>query len=221
MKKILYASMFFMLIILTGCGNEQADDKNISLQDVETIKINHGSIRLELESSDEDSIEVMYDKSYGLSIDSGVSIRNHDGEITIDVNKRLVGIGRKPGLIVRIPSVYNGNIITNGSTGKMNASSFKGDHIEINTKSGNVTVDFSEFHCNTYITTVSGNVELNLNTNEPDLRFRSTTVSGRQTVVLPLTSNNHQKSHKEMEGVSGKGTYEIEVKTTSGNISVQ
>lgn len=222
MNKIMYASMFLMLMILTGCGNGngQANDTNLSLLDVETIKINHGSIKLELESSDQDTIEVMYDKSYGLSLDSGVSIRNQNREITIDANNRMVGIGRKPGLIVRIPSDYNGNIIINGSSGNMNASNFKGDHLEINTKSGNVSVDFSEFHSDTYIKTVSGNVEMNLNTEEPDVRFRSETGSGRQTVVLPLKGND-QQNHKKIEGESGKGTYEIQIKTTSGDIRVQ
>lgn len=132
----------------------------------------------------------------------------------------LFGIGRKPTLQVHIPSEYTGEIIVNSSSGNITATQLNGENIRLDTKSGNVSIEFAEFQSNVFITTTSGNVKLNLNTEEPDLRFHSKTASGRQTVTLPMKIDQNQ-SKNEISGRLGTGAYEIEIKTTSGDISVQ
>lgn len=219
MKKIVMVQLFIIMLIMAGCA-KQLDGHRVSLENVEVIHIQAGSTKVELKSVETKFVEVAFDDKLGIAINSGVSVEKGDKEIQIEVNNMLFGIGRKPTLQVHIPSEYTGEIIVNSSSGNITATQLNSENIRLDTKSGNVSIEFAEFQSNVFITTTSGNVKLNLNTEEPDLRFHSKTGSGRQTVTLPIKTDQNQ-SKNEISGRLGTGAYEIEIKTTSGDISVQ
>lgn len=223
MKKLLIPFMTFLFIfVLSGCnqGANEQDIQSIPLNDSSAIHIDSGSIAIELESAEIDDMEIRYDKKWGLAVKSGISSVQDADEINIRVESPLARIGRKPKLLVRIPSGYQGKIFVNSSSGRVTATQFENNHIEVNTKSGNVSLDFAQFHSDVHVSTTSGNIQLKLNTNEPDLNLRAKTGSGKYIVSIPI-QNDSKQSRGQISGKSGKGTYEVDISTTSGDITVQ
>jgi len=212
-----------MLAIL-GCSRSQGAmgqaAQSVSLQDAAAIRIDSGSIAIELVSADIDEMEVRYDKKWGIGTQSGVSIDQDKDEIDIKVESTLARIGRKPKLEVRIPSEYEGKLFLNSSSGRVTVTRFENNHIAVRTKSGQVSLDFAQFHSDVHVSTGSGNVQINLNASEPDINFHAKTVSGNYMITIPIQKDAKQ-SKSQIAGKLGNGTYEVDINTTSGDINVQ
>lgn len=213
--------LFFTLIILSGCSfEEQEDFQRVSLQDIETLYIDHGSNKLILESADIEALEVsllLFDNGPGLVIDKG---RNN---IKISIKSdlaRLFKIGRMPQLKVRVPFDFRGKMIIDGSSGSVTATDLKTESIVVTGTSGNVSLDFADFYSDVRVSTTSGNVKLFLNAEEPDVTLNLNSKSGRQSIGILLEEDAQLKKGKT-GGKAGSGIHHIDIKTSSGNISVQ
>ncbi|GIP31787.1 DUF4097 family beta strand repeat-containing protein [Paenibacillus sp. J2TS4] len=224
MRKILLSLLIVsIMLVVSGCdqgGSKEHAAQSIPLNDAMVVNIHSGSIAIELESAEIDDIEIRYDKQWGLAAKSGVSIDQDGDEINIRIESPLAGIGRKPRLLVRIPAEYEGEIYVNSSSGRVTANQFENKHIAVNTKSGHVSLDFAPFHSHVHVSTTSGNIQLKLNTSEPDINFHAKTGSGKYFLSIPI-QNDSTQNHSPIEGKLGEGTYEIDVNTTSGNITVK
>lgn len=213
--------LFFTLIILSGCSfEEQEDFQRVSLQDIEALYIDHGSNKLILESADIEALEVsllLFDNGPGLVIDKG---RNN---IKISIKSdlaRLFKIGRMPQLKVRVPFDFRGKMIIDGSSGSVTATDLKTESIVVTGTSGNVSLDFADFYSDVRVSTTSGNVKLFLNAEEPDVTLNLNSKSGRQSIGILLEEDAQLKKGKT-GGKAGSGIHHIDIKTSSGNISVQ
>lgn len=222
MKKQLFVVVAMLaMLVLNGCSGDDegsSDIQRASLNDINTIYINHGSTSVNVVSADIDELEA-YVLIYGNK--SGVVMDKEARKISIGQKKnftRLIKIGKKPRMEVRIPSDFKGEIIVDGTSGNVIGTDLQTDNLQINGKSGNVNLDYLDFHSDVYVTTKSGNVHVSLNEDKPNASIHLKTNSGGQSVSLPLADLKQDK--KETKGTSGKGDYEVQLESTSGNIIV-
>ncbi|MBK3493804.1 DUF4097 family beta strand repeat protein [Viridibacillus sp. YIM B01967] len=209
------------LILLGACteGAESEDFQTASLKDIDTIHIDYGSTKVNLVSADIDELEaslLLYDKGPGVVMDKGKQ------KITISLKNdttRLFKIGCMPQLEVRIPTEFKGEIIADGSSGSVVGRDLQTHNLQVNSSSGNIKLDFLNFHSDVYVTTSSGNVDVFLNEDEPDATLLLKSNSGRRSVGITL--DNQSQSKKETKGTSGSRDYEVQLETSSGNISLK
>ncbi|WGU95676.1 DUF4097 family beta strand repeat-containing protein [Paenibacillus dendritiformis] len=222
MKKLYAIALVLAILGLAGCGHrngEEGDRHAADLEGIEVIQIDHGSTTLHLESADIDSLEaslLRYDNGPGITLNKGKR------RLSIGLQSsffRIFNPGMMPQLKVRIPNGFAGQIILQGTSGSVHASSLDTEDLRITGKSGSITLDFADFHSNVSVSTASGNVKLVVNSPEPDLRLKLRSGSGSHSVALPL--QEHRQSKGMTEGSAGSGTHEISIKTGSGHISVQ
>lgn len=211
-----------IMLATSGCaqGSGEQSVQSIAIDQAKLIQIHNGSIAVELESADIQEMEVQYGKKFGLATPGGVSIDQHGEEISIQINSPLASIGQKPKLLVRIPSSYEGDLRVDSSSGNVTFTRFKNKDVTVDTKSGNVKFDFAQFRSNVHVSTVSGDVQLKFNTKEPDVQIRTKTVSGKYSISVPI-QEDYKQNNGLITGKSGKGTYELDIVTTSGNITLQ
>ncbi|MEK4091988.1 MULTISPECIES: DUF4097 family beta strand repeat-containing protein [unclassified Viridibacillus] len=222
MKKYCKVMLLILTIMfLSSCagGGESEDIQMASLKDIDSIYIENGSIDIDVVSADIDELE-----SYLHLYDNGPGIEMEEGEqkITIRLKNditRLFKINRMPHLEVRIPTEFKGEIIVNGSSGSIVGKDLQTHNLQVNGKSGSVKLDFLHFHSEVHVTTTSGNVDISLNEDEPDATLLLKSNSGRRSVGIVL--NDNQQSKKETKGTSGTGDYEVQLETSSGNISLK
>ncbi|MGE7926006.1 DUF4097 family beta strand repeat-containing protein [Viridibacillus arvi] len=222
MKKYwMVMSVILTIIFLSACaeGEESEDIQMASLNDIDSIYIENGSIDIDVVSADIDELESylhLYDNGPGVVMEEGgqkLTIRLKN-DIT-----RLFKINRMPHLEVRIPTEFKGEIIVNGSSGSIVGKDLQTHNLRVNGKSGSVKLDFLRFHSEVHVTTTSGNVDISLNEYEPDATLLLKTNSGRRSVGIVL--NDNQQSKKETKGISGTGDYAVQLETSSGNISLK
>ncbi|MGG4264565.1 DUF4097 family beta strand repeat-containing protein [Peribacillus simplex] len=221
MKKYMGVLILLGLIILVACTNgEEAEDfQKTSLSNIDTIHIENASTKVNVVSADIEDLEVsllLYDDGPGIIMDKGKR------KITIGLKNditRLAKLGKKPELEVRIPSEFEGEIIVDGSSGNVVGKELKTHNLQVDVSSGNVKLDFLNFHSNVYVTTTSGNVDVSVNENEPDTTLSLKSNSGRRSVGIVLDEQQQRK--KETKGTSGSGDYEVKLETASGNISLK
>ncbi len=222
MKKYFLVMLFILAVtVLNACTAdlENEDIQIASLQDIDTIQIEHGSIKLNIVSADIDDVEahlLLNDNGPGIVLDK-------ENRITrIRVKKditRLAKINRMPQLEVQIPTEFKGKIIVNGSSGSVVGKELQTHNLRVNGSSGNVKLDFLHFHSEVYVTTTSGNVDVSLNGDEPDAELLLKSNSGRRSVAFVL--DNHQQGKKETKGTSGSGDHKVQLETSSGSISLK
>ena len=219
MKKHYIFFIFFILLLLTGCGS--SDEKHLKtakVDDIKTIFIDHGSANLLLQSANQLNIEASYNKRE-ITLD-----KSHE-QITLGVEKKMFTIGPKLNknaeFKVTIPNDFKGKVVINGSSGNISSDQLSTSNLEIETKSGNISIVFADFGSDIHVVT-SGNVELGLNEEQPDVQLKSKTRSGSNIIALPiLISLNELQDEKEIEVISGNGKFDINIKTGSGDITVR
>ncbi|WP_255266590.1 hypothetical protein [Bacillus cereus] len=122
MKKYFLVMLFILAVtVLNACTAdlENEDIQIASLQDIDTIHIEHGSIKLNIVSADIDDAEAhlfLNDNGPGIVLDKKNRI------IRIRVKKditHLAKINRMPQLEVQIPNEFKGKIIVDGSLGSV------------------------------------------------------------------------------------------------------
>ncbi|MFD2130418.1 DUF4097 family beta strand repeat-containing protein [Pseudogracilibacillus auburnensis] len=216
MKKYVI-SFFFIVIVLVGCnGNKDEAVYNVPIEEIETIYLQHGSDNVHVKSTDQSDLEATY-------ANKEIDIEHKDNEVTLSVRKKLFHIGPKINLNkkleVSIPKNYVGQVVISGTSGNITSENLEINELKINENSGDVALEFTEFHSDVAVKTKSGNIKLALNNNEPDIDLKTKTASGKQTITIPIETT--KQNDKVIEGKSGNGTYLIELTTASGNISIQ
>lgn len=219
MKKQYIFFITFIVIVLTGCGSsDEQQSQTADLEGIKTIYIDHGSDNLNLESAAQPNVEASYDKR-------GVTLDKSDDSITLGIKKRMINIGPKLNMDnqfqVTIPDDFKGKVVLNGSSGDVSADELSIISIlEVKNNSGNISIAFAELGSNVQVVTTSGEVELVLNEEQPDVQLKAKTKSGSNTIIIPI-SLNESDGKRELEGISGEGRYKIDIQTTSGNITVR
>jgi lia operon protein LiaG len=216
MKKYLI-TIFLSMILLTGCNfNQEEVVHSIDLDGIDTIYIDHGSENVHLISVEQSNLEVLHSNK-------NIDVSEKANEVSISMEKRIFNIGPKINLnnqlIVKISKDFTGKVIINGTSGNVTSEDLETTNIEVNEKSGNVTLDFKDFHSDVNITTSSGNVVVSLNTIQPDIELQTKTASGLQTITVPI--DIEKQNDKSIEGKANEGIYFIGIKTASGNISIR
>ncbi|MCM3342559.1 DUF4097 family beta strand repeat-containing protein [Paenibacillus sp. MER TA 81-3] len=223
MKKRFIMLLVLVMFFLSACGHANDDGtedfQSVSLKDIDILQVDHGSVKLNVESADIDSLEaslLLYDNGPGIVMDK--SKRKIKIRLKNDVS-RLLKIGQMPQLQVRIPSDYMGQVVVDGSSGSVTARELETHSLQITGKSGNISLDFAKFHSDIRVSVTSGNVKVSLNEVNPDVSWILQSGSGRRSITIPL--EDHRQNNRKTEGQSGSGSYEVHLKTSSGNISVQ
>lgn len=216
MKKYLI-TIFLSMILLTGCNfNQEEVVHSIDLDGIDTIYIDHGSENVHLISVEQSNLEVLHSNK-------NIDVSEKANEVSISMEKSIFNIGPKINLnnqlIVKISKDFTGKVIINGTSGNVTSEDLETTNIEVNEKSGNITLDFKDFHSDVNITTSSGNVVVSLNTIQPDIELQTKTASGLQTITVPI--DIEKQNDKSIEGKANEGTYFIGIKTASGNISIR
>ena len=216
MKKYLI-TIFLSMILLTGCNfNQEEVVHSIDLDGIDTIYIDHGSENVHLISVEQSNLEVLHSNK-------NIDVSEKANEVSISMEKRIFNIGPKINLnnqlIVKISKDFTGKVIINGTSGNVTSEDLETTNIEVNEKSGNITLDFKDFHSDVNITTSSGNVVVSLNTIQPDIELQTKTASGLQTITVPI--DIEKQNDKSIEGKANEGIYFIGIKTASGNISIR
>lgn len=216
MKKYLI-TIFLSMILLTGCNfNQEEVVHSIDLDGIDTIYIDHGSENVHLISVEQSNLEVLHSNK-------NIDVSEKANEVSISMEKRIFNIGPQINLntqlLVKISKDFTGKVIINGTSGNVTSEDLETTNIEVNEKSGNITLDFKDFHSDVNITTSSGNVVVSLNTIQPDIELQTKTASGLQTITVPI--DIEKQNDKSIEGKANEGTYFIGIKTASGNISIR
>lgn len=216
MKKYLI-TIFLSMILLTGCNfNQEEVVHSIDLDGIDTIYIDHGSENVHLISVEQSNLEVLHSNK-------NIDVSEKANEVSISMEKRIFNIGPQINLntqlLVKISKDFTGKVIINGTSGNVTSEDLETTNIEVNEKSGNITLDFKDFHSDVNITTSSGNVVVSLNTIQPDIELQTKTASGLQTITVPI--DIEKENDKSIEGKANEGTYFIGIKTASGNISIR
>jgi len=216
MKKYLI-TIFLSMILLTGCNfNQEEVVHSIDLDGIDTIYIGHGSEYVHLISIEQSNLEVLHSNK-------NIDVSEKANEVSISMEERIFNIGPQINLntqlLVKISKDFTGKVIINGTSGNVTSEDLETTNIEVNEKSGNVTLDFKDFHSDVNITTSSGNVVVSLNTIQPDIELQTKTASGLQTITVPI--DIEKQNDKSIEGKANEGTYFIGIKTASGNISIR
>ncbi|MCM3477381.1 MULTISPECIES: DUF4097 family beta strand repeat-containing protein [Bacillaceae] len=216
MKKYLI-TIFLSMILLTGCNfNQEEVVHSIDLDGIDTIYIDHGSENVHLISIEQSNLEVLHSNK-------NIDVSEKANEVSISMEERIFNIGPQINLntqlLVKISKDFTGKVIINGTSGNVTSEDLETTNIEVNEKSGNITLDFKDFHSDVNITTSSGNVVVSLNTIQPDIELQTKTASGLQTITVPI--DIEKQNDKSIEGKANEGTYFIGIKTASGNISIR
>lgn len=218
MKNIMaFIIMGTLLISLSGCQSEKKKHETIALDGIDTIYIHHGSTNVHLTNSEEANVVVYYG-------DQHLDLKQEKGEMTLHMKRKWYQIGPRINLNkkieVVIPKDFSGEIILEGGSGNITSDEWQTTDLEVKTKSGNVTLEYAHFQSNLKLKTISGNVNISFNNDTPDINLKVSTVSGNQVIAIPLDKTDAQ-NEKKMEGTAGGETHSVQIKTTSGNISLK
>lgn len=223
MKWTTYFLLMFVMLFLSACGNDNGEGANglqeVSLDDINVLHIDHGSVKLNVESADIDSLEasLLYqNKGPGIVLDKGKQTLKIELENDIT---RLFNIGKMPQLNIRIPNDYKGEVRIDGSSGHVAGTELQTHNLVVKGKSGNVSLAFAKFHSDISVSVTSGKIKLDLNDDKPDVKWHLQSGSGSRSITIPL--EDHEQSNKKTTGQSGSGTFEVNLKTGSGNIVVE
>ncbi|MFF3924799.1 DUF4097 domain-containing protein [Paenibacillus lactis] len=205
---------------IPACSAGEPDETQvISLHQIDTIHIRHGSTTLHVSATQ--------DEELGASLiaddrGSGISFENHKGKLTIDLNRdvaRLLNLGNMPELQIRIPEEFNGKVSVAGSSGQVHIKDWNAGELEVRGKSGGIAMSFSEILNPVNVTATSGNVRLTLDRPDAHVNWLLESSSGKRSVTFPL--NNHEHTKRETLGQTGNGSTPVRIKTSSGSITVK
>lgn len=218
MKKVCICLLMLGMLALSGCSYGDEDLQMVSLEGIEDVRIDHRSTTVHVESADIEALEaaLMYSYGPGIVIDKGK--QKVDIRLKSD-NMRILKLGKQPRLVVRVPTDYKGSVTIDGTSGNVNVSNLHAQTVDIQGSSGNVSLDYAKINSDVNVAVKSGNVVLRLEDKDPDVRWQLESGSGKRSIVLPL--NNSRQSSKKTLGQTGDGTYQVRIRTASGNIAVK
>jgi len=217
MRKNYIFLIIIIIFLMAACGTgEEKHSQSAKVDDIETIYINHGSTNLHLKSAEQENVEASYGKRK-IIMDEG------NEQITFGVKKKWINIGfnfkMNAKFEVTIPNDFKGEVIVNGGSGNVTSKQLSTRNLDIETVSGNISIVFADYHSDVYVATTSGDIGLILNQEKPDVKLKSKTVSGSNIITIPISLNKSQGG-KKVEGISGEGSFEIGIKTISGDITI-
>lgn len=216
MKKLCIAFMLLVMLLLMGCASDGEETQIANLEDVNTIYIEQGSHDIIIESADQQDVEANYGR--------GVTLEQSGEKITIGVKKSLLPFGPKVNLgdefKVIIPTDFNGDVVMEGNSGDISSELLANYNLEFTTKSGDVSLVFTEFQSNVKVVSKSGNVDIVIQEDNPNMKLKTKTASGNNTIAFPV-SLDEADNGKEIDAVSGEGTFTLDIETKSGDISVK
>lgn len=210
-----------VMLFLSACGSDEAteESRHASIEDVNTVHIDHGSTPLQLEVADIDSLEaslVLPRGGDGLVMDE--SPNSVDIRLKSNISQ-LLNLGKKPRLRILIPSHFEGKVVVQGSSGSVTGTGLRSHSLDIQGKSGNIKLQFAELNNDLNVSVHSGNVHVQLEDSKPNASWRLQSTSGRRSIAFPLDKQSEQK--QRTEGITGSGSVEVNIETRSGNITVE
>lgn len=220
MRKFCICMLMFCMFFLMACGNEGTMNlQSMKLEGIDRLYIDHGSTPVHIESAEVEALEAF------LSIDrgnSGIVMTPKNKELKIQLKsdiRRIINIGRKPWLTIRVPMNFEGEVLLSGSSGNVKINDLQASKLNIDSKSGNVSMDYQQINQDIRVSVYSGNVILNLRDKDSNVKWRLKSGSGRRSVAIPW--DERQDKQKSTEGLTGNGSYEVYIETRSGNISIK
>ncbi|SMG41747.1 DUF4097 family beta strand repeat-containing protein [Paenibacillus aquistagni] len=217
MKKYYVCLLLVGILLMSACSSD-ADSQTMSIAGIESLNIDHGSTSLIVESADIDSFEASW-----LNINGpGIIVDEEGDQINIRLKsdlRNIINIGKMPELSVRLPNTYEGKVTIDGSSGNANVKNLQSQKLSIIGKSGNVTLDYPNINHDIHVSVKSGNVVVNLEDKESNANWLLESGSGKRSVNIPL--DDSKQSKRKTEGKTGDGSFKVEIKTTSGNITIK
>ena len=217
MKKYYVCLLLVGILLMSACSSD-ADSQTMSIAGIESLNIDHGSTSLIVESADIDSIEASW-----LNINGpGIIVDEEGDQINIRLKSDLsniINIGKMPQLSVRLPNTYEGKVSIEGSSGNANVKNLQSQKLSIIGKSGKVTLDYPKINHDIHVSVKSGNVVVNLEDKGSNANWLLESGSGKRSVNIPL--DDSKQSKRKTEGKTGDGSFKVEIKTTSGNITIK
>ncbi|PTM58823.1 DUF4097 family beta strand repeat-containing protein [Desmospora activa] len=234
--------LFVMTVMISGCalvkGDPMTEEDSLDAGDVNSISVNYGSVDVVVEDGSSNQLEVVLD-TFERGPRLSMNQRGDHVDISTEWEGLRIGIMKiggyltdPPKVTVKVPKDYNQDLNLEGSSGNIelrnlnlnqlqfsaSASNVNGEGItakRINgsTTSGGISIAFGKFSTHMNLSSTSGNIDLNLNDESPDLTLRIATKSGSKSIDFPVSGN-------EESGTIGDGTHQVQLDTTSGGISV-
>ncbi|TQR41690.1 DUF4097 family beta strand repeat-containing protein [Paenibacillus popilliae] len=216
MKKYCIGLLLVGMLFLSACSSYQENAAHaVSLKGIENIHIDHGSTTLIVESADIESLEAI---SNGPEIVIDKEKDNIKIRLKSDI-RNIVNIGKMPQLSVRIPNSYKKKVTLDGSSGNVKITNLCTQKLDIKGSSGNVSLDYVKINSDINISVKSGSILLNLEDKDSNINWLLQSGSGRRAMGIPL--NNSQQNNRKTQGQTGDGSFNVNLQTTSGNITVK
>lgn len=232
------------VLVVAGCsglgGGPATDAASVEVNGIDTIAITHGNTPVEVSYGDTDTLDVVLattENGPKLALsksDSSVDIGTEGGEFRLGIITLSQSLG--PKLSVNVPKSFQHNVQFSGSSGsiklrdlsldriqfdttsgRFDAHGLTAQHISGSTTSGGVSIDFATFATDINLSSTSGNIRLKLNEKQPNLSVRATTTSGSKQVDFTMSRSSDKHT---LSGTSGNGEHDVQLKATSGNITV-
>ncbi|TCZ78208.1 hypothetical protein E0485_08770 [Paenibacillus albiflavus] len=217
MNKYYVCLLLVGVLFLSACSSNE-EIQAVSLKGIDNIYIDHGSTTVEVESADIESVEASWLNSNGPEI---VIDKEKDTiKIRLKSNfRQIVNIGKMPHLSIRIPTSYEGKVTIDGSSGNVKVKDLAAQKLDINGKSGNVSLDYLEIKNDIHVSVKSGNVVLNLEDKDSNVKWLLESGSGHRSIAIPL--DDSQQSKRKTEGQTGDGSNNVQIETMSGSITIK
>ncbi len=201
-----------------SCSTEEWEEiQHTSIEGIETIVIDYRSTNVFIQPTDDDEL-----KTALLLHDNGPSfaLKKGNGKINIRTKSNITRLfsTQKPSLTISIPKNYTGEVVLKGSSGNVTGEDVQIEKLNISGSSGNVDLTFNEFMTHTSISLSSGNVAITVR-EQPDVSIDFKSKSGNQSIDFVLDEQGQTK--QRTTGTIGKGTYPLQIKTTSGNVRLE
>lgn len=217
-KTLLIGLLFIVTVLLVSCSTEEWEEiQHTNIEGIETIVIDYRSTNVFIQPTDDDELKtalLLYDNGPSFSLKKG------NGKINIRTKSnitRLFSI-QKPSLTIRIPKNYTGEVVLKGSSGNVTGEDVQMEKLNISGSSGNVDLMFDEFMTQTTVSLSSGNVAITVR-EQPDASINFKSKSGNQSIDFVLDEQKQTK--QSTTGTIGKGTYPLQIETTSGNVRLE
>ncbi|OYD09606.1 DUF4097 family beta strand repeat-containing protein [Paludifilum halophilum] len=233
---------FMMILMISGCalvkGDPTTEEDSLDASGVKGISVDYGSVDVVVEGGSSSQLEVVFDtfeRGPKLSMNrrgDHVDIATERGGLQIGFIKLGGYSSDPPKMTVKIPNNHKQDLKLEGSSGNVqlrnlnlnqidfsaSASDVNGGGITANringsSTSGSISIAFEKFATDANLSSSSGNIDLSLNDESPDLTLETATTSGNRKIDFPMSGS-------EESGTIGEGTHHVQLETTSGNISV-